>query len=136
MPSSETSGEAKFSWFIPFLGALSALGPLSNDLYVPSLPLVAAGLGAGGGAVGIAATGTGGTLARVTGPAVTGPAVAAEPASYPCCQARARSSRPSAAPTDSSRFCPDARDCATKYPRAAPSTIPRTSTMKVPTLSA
>jgi DHA1 family bicyclomycin/chloramphenicol resistance-like MFS transporter len=43
--------EAKFSWFIPFLGALSALGPLSNDLYVPSLPLVASGLGVGGGAV-------------------------------------------------------------------------------------
>jgi DHA1 family bicyclomycin/chloramphenicol resistance-like MFS transporter len=45
------SAEAKFSWFIPFLGALSALGPLSNDLYVPSLPLVAAGLNAGGGPV-------------------------------------------------------------------------------------
>ena len=30
---------------------LSALGPLSNDLFVPSLPLVAAGLGAGGGSV-------------------------------------------------------------------------------------
>ena len=43
--------EAKFSWFIPFLGALSALGPLSNDLFVPSLPLVAAGLHAGGGPV-------------------------------------------------------------------------------------
>ncbi len=36
---------------IPFLGALSALGPLSNDLYVPSLPLVADALGASGGAV-------------------------------------------------------------------------------------
>jgi DHA1 family bicyclomycin/chloramphenicol resistance-like MFS transporter len=46
-----TSAEAKFSWFIPFLGALSALGPLSNDLYVPSLPLVANGLDTGGGAV-------------------------------------------------------------------------------------
>ena len=46
-----TSAEAKFSWFIPFLGALSALGPLSNDLFVPSLPLVASGLDAGGGAV-------------------------------------------------------------------------------------
>jgi DHA1 family bicyclomycin/chloramphenicol resistance-like MFS transporter len=46
-----SSAEAKFSWFIPFLGALSALGPLSNDLYVPSLPLVAEGLAAGGGAV-------------------------------------------------------------------------------------
>jgi DHA1 family bicyclomycin/chloramphenicol resistance-like MFS transporter len=45
------SDEAKFSWFIPFLGALSALGPLSNDLYVPSLPLVASGLNAGGGPV-------------------------------------------------------------------------------------
>ena len=45
------SAEAKFSWFIPFLGALSALGPLSNDLYVPSLPLVASGLNAGGGPV-------------------------------------------------------------------------------------
>jgi DHA1 family bicyclomycin/chloramphenicol resistance-like MFS transporter len=46
-----TSEQAKFSWFIPFLGALSALGPLSNDLYVPSLPLVADGLATGGGAV-------------------------------------------------------------------------------------
>src|SRR5690606_3998647 len=36
---------------IPFLALLSALGPLSNDLYVPSLPLVSAALGAGGGAV-------------------------------------------------------------------------------------
>jgi DHA1 family bicyclomycin/chloramphenicol resistance-like MFS transporter len=46
-----SAGEARFSWFIPFLGALSALGPLSNDLYVPSLPLVASGLGAEGGTV-------------------------------------------------------------------------------------
>ena len=46
-----TTAEAKFSWFIPFLGVLSALGPLSNDLFVPSLPLVAVGLAAGGGAV-------------------------------------------------------------------------------------
>ena len=46
-----TAEQAKFSWFIPFLGALSALGPLSNDLFVPSLPLVAAGLEAGGGPV-------------------------------------------------------------------------------------
>lgn len=45
------SDEAKFSWLIPFLGALSALAPLSNDLYVPSLPLVAAGLNAGIGPV-------------------------------------------------------------------------------------
>jgi DHA1 family bicyclomycin/chloramphenicol resistance-like MFS transporter len=46
-----SSAQARFSWFIPFLGALSALGPLSNDLYVPSLPLVAAGLETDGGAV-------------------------------------------------------------------------------------
>jgi DHA1 family bicyclomycin/chloramphenicol resistance-like MFS transporter len=46
-----SAAEARFSWFIPFLGALSALGPLSNDLYVPSLPLVATGLGAEGGTV-------------------------------------------------------------------------------------
>jgi DHA1 family bicyclomycin/chloramphenicol resistance-like MFS transporter len=45
------SGDAKFSWLIPLLGALTALGPLSNDLYVPSLPLVAEGLQTGGGAV-------------------------------------------------------------------------------------
>lgn len=45
------TAQAKFTWFIPFLGALSALGPLSNDLYVPSLPLVAAGLAADGGSV-------------------------------------------------------------------------------------
>jgi MFS transporter, DHA1 family, multidrug resistance protein len=36
---------------IPFLGALSALGPLSNDLYVPSLSLVASGLGVDAGSV-------------------------------------------------------------------------------------
>jgi len=36
---------------VPFLAALSALGPLSNDLYVPSLPLVSDALGADGGAV-------------------------------------------------------------------------------------
>ena len=46
-----TSEQAKFSWFIPFLGVLTALGPLSNELYTPSLPLVAAGLDANGGAV-------------------------------------------------------------------------------------
>lgn len=45
------TAQAKFTWFIPFLGALAALGPLSNDLYVPSLPLVAAGLSADGGSV-------------------------------------------------------------------------------------
>jgi DHA1 family bicyclomycin/chloramphenicol resistance-like MFS transporter len=48
---SEVTAQAKFTWFIPFLGALSALGPLSNDLYVPSLPLVADGLAADGGSV-------------------------------------------------------------------------------------
>lgn len=48
---SPVSEQARFSWFIPFLGALSALGPLSNDLFVPSLPLVASGLGVGGGPV-------------------------------------------------------------------------------------
>lgn len=36
----------RFTWLIPFLGVLSCLGPLSNDLYVPSLSLVAAGLDA------------------------------------------------------------------------------------------
>lgn len=41
----------RFTWIIPFLGLLTTLGPLSNDLYVPSLTLVAAGLGTGGGAV-------------------------------------------------------------------------------------
>jgi MFS transporter, DHA1 family, multidrug resistance protein len=46
-----TPEQARFSWFIPFLGVLTALGPLSNELYTPSLPLVAAGLGANGGAV-------------------------------------------------------------------------------------
>lgn len=43
--------KARFTILIPFLGALAALGPLSNDLYVPSLSLVAAGLGVDGGAV-------------------------------------------------------------------------------------
>ena len=45
------SGRAQFTILIPFLGALTALGPLSNDLYVPSLPLVASGLNATGGSV-------------------------------------------------------------------------------------
>jgi len=44
------SGKATFSLLIPFLGAISAIGPLSNDLYVPSLALVSTGLGIGGGA--------------------------------------------------------------------------------------
>jgi MFS transporter, DHA1 family, multidrug resistance protein len=46
-----TTEQAKFSWFIPFLGVLSALGPLSVDLFVPSLPLVASGLDADAGSV-------------------------------------------------------------------------------------
>lgn len=36
---------------IPFLGALAALGPLASDLYVPSLSLVASGLGVSSGSV-------------------------------------------------------------------------------------
>jgi MFS transporter, DHA1 family, multidrug resistance protein len=39
-----SSAKANFTALIPFLGVLAALGPLSNDLYVPSLTLVAAGL--------------------------------------------------------------------------------------------
>ncbi|MDX1562035.1 MAG: multidrug effflux MFS transporter [Gammaproteobacteria bacterium] len=42
---------ATFSILIPFLGAIAALGPLSNDLYVPSMSLVADGLGVSGAAV-------------------------------------------------------------------------------------
>jgi MFS transporter, DHA1 family, multidrug resistance protein len=45
------AAQAHPSALIPFLAALSALGPLSNDLYVPSLPLVSSALGASGGAV-------------------------------------------------------------------------------------
>ena len=44
------SGKATFSILIPFLGAISAIGPLSNDLYVPSLALVSRGLSLEGGA--------------------------------------------------------------------------------------
>lgn len=46
-----TSERATFSILIPFLGAIAALGPLSNDLYVPSMSLVAAGLDVSGAAV-------------------------------------------------------------------------------------
>jgi DHA1 family bicyclomycin/chloramphenicol resistance-like MFS transporter len=47
--TSAPGGErATFSILIPFLGAIAALGPLSNDLYVPSMSLVAAGLGVSG----------------------------------------------------------------------------------------
>jgi DHA1 family bicyclomycin/chloramphenicol resistance-like MFS transporter len=42
---------ATFSILIPFLGAVAALGPLSNDLYVPSMSVVASGLAVSGGAV-------------------------------------------------------------------------------------
>lgn len=52
MSSARASAAAAYpSALIPFLAALSALGPLSNDLYVPSLPLVSAALGAEGGAI-------------------------------------------------------------------------------------
>jgi MFS transporter, DHA1 family, multidrug resistance protein len=50
-PSQAARERARFSWLIPYLGALTALGPLSNDLYVPSLPLVAEALHADGGSV-------------------------------------------------------------------------------------
>jgi DHA1 family bicyclomycin/chloramphenicol resistance-like MFS transporter len=49
--NSPTSERATFSILIPFLGMIAALGPLSNDLYVPSMSLVAAGLGVTGAAV-------------------------------------------------------------------------------------
>jgi MFS transporter, DHA1 family, multidrug resistance protein len=42
---------ARLAVLIPFLGAVAALGPLSNDLYVPSLALVAAGLAVSAGSV-------------------------------------------------------------------------------------
>lgn len=42
---------ATFSILIPFLGMIAALGPLSNDLYVPSMSLVATGLGVSGASV-------------------------------------------------------------------------------------
>jgi DHA1 family bicyclomycin/chloramphenicol resistance-like MFS transporter len=45
------SEKATFSILIPFLGAVAALGPLSNDLYVPSMSLVSVGLGVTGGSV-------------------------------------------------------------------------------------
>lgn len=45
------SDRATFSILIPFLGAVAALGPLSNDLYVPSMSVVASGLAVSGGAV-------------------------------------------------------------------------------------
>lgn len=42
---------ATFSILIPFLGMIAALGPLSNDLYVPSMSLVASGLDVSGSSV-------------------------------------------------------------------------------------
>lgn len=42
---------ATFSILIPFLGAIAAIGPLSNDLYVPSMSLVAGSLGVSGATV-------------------------------------------------------------------------------------
>lgn len=42
---------ATFSILIPFLGVIAALGPLSNDLYVPSMSLVASGLQVSGASV-------------------------------------------------------------------------------------
>jgi len=49
--SAPTTEKATFSILIPFLGAIAALGPLSNDLYVPSMSLVASGLGVTGASV-------------------------------------------------------------------------------------
>ncbi len=51
LAAGDDGGIVRFTWIIPFLGLLMTLGPLSNDLYVPSLTLVAAGLDTGGGPV-------------------------------------------------------------------------------------
>ena len=45
------SERATFSILIPFLGMVAAIGPLSNDLYVPSMALVAGAFGVTGAAV-------------------------------------------------------------------------------------
>jgi DHA1 family bicyclomycin/chloramphenicol resistance-like MFS transporter len=42
---------ATFSVLIPFLGMVAAIGPLSNDLYVPSMSIVAGAFGVTGAAV-------------------------------------------------------------------------------------
>jgi len=42
---------ATFSILIPFLGAIAAIGPLSNDLYVPSMSVVAEAFAVSGAAV-------------------------------------------------------------------------------------
>ena len=46
MNQSTSRGEHQPVILILFLGALNALGPISNDLFVASLPLAADGLGA------------------------------------------------------------------------------------------
>jgi DHA1 family bicyclomycin/chloramphenicol resistance-like MFS transporter len=45
------SERATFSILIPFLGAVAAIGPLSNDLYVPSMSIVADAFAVSGAAV-------------------------------------------------------------------------------------
>lgn len=45
------SDRATFTILIPFLGAVAAIGPLSNDLYVPSMSIVAKAFGVTGAAV-------------------------------------------------------------------------------------
>lgn len=50
MDPTETD-RATFSILIPFLGAIAAIGPLSNDLYVPSMSVVAGALGVTGASV-------------------------------------------------------------------------------------
>ena len=42
---------ATFSILIPFLGMVAAIGPLSNDLYVPSMSIVSGAFGVSGAAV-------------------------------------------------------------------------------------
>jgi len=50
LADSLASAPPRIVWLIPGLGLLSCLGPFANDLFVPSLSLVAAGLGTGPGA--------------------------------------------------------------------------------------
>ncbi|MGD2168485.1 MAG: multidrug effflux MFS transporter, partial [Gammaproteobacteria bacterium] len=42
---------ARFTWLVPGLGLLACLGPFSNDVYVPSLSIIAGGLGIDSGSV-------------------------------------------------------------------------------------
>jgi len=51
MTTTPAHDRATFSILIPFLGAVAAIGPLSNDLYVPSMSIVADALGVTGAAV-------------------------------------------------------------------------------------